>query len=50
MKAICSYTVCNYKKKVKFKPNKLSFRKCVASKKSIVKKDVKFKVVAKKWL
>jgi len=37
-------------KEVKSNPKQPSWKKCVAPKKAIVKKDVKSKVAAKKWL
>jgi len=44
------YSICNYKKKWNLFQNSPAVKKCAAPKKAIVKKDVKFKVSAKKWL
>jgi len=49
MKAIF-YTVCNYMKKWNLIRNSLAEKKDADPKKVIVKKDVKSKVAAKKWL
>jgi len=50
--AICQVCIHSMllQKEVKSNPKQPSCKKCVAPKKAIVKKDVKSKVVAKKWL
>jgi len=42
--------LCSIQKEVKSNPSSQTVKKCAAPKKAIVKKDVKSKVVTKKWL
>ena len=47
---MAGFGVYKYKKKWNLIQNSQAVKKCAALKKAMVKKDVKSKVVAKKWL